>query len=69
LTFRKPINWHIQFRWAILGDGSSQRIVRRSDEKPFNAQTYFLANPSSSGRGEALAGSFPRNLADNFGKF
>ena len=51
--------------WAILGGGSSRRVVRGSDEKPFNAQTYFLTKPSLSGRGKALAGSFPRKLADH----
>jgi len=47
--------------WMILDDGSSRRVERAA------AQAYFLTNPSLSGRGKALAGSFPRNLADDFG--
>lgn len=52
-----------QQSYEILADGTSRRMDVRKGEEPFNAQHYFMTNPSLSGRGGALASSAPKLIA------
>ena len=52
-----------QQSYEILEDGTSRRIDVQDGQEPFNAQQYFMTNPSLSGRGEALNSSAPKLIA------
>jgi len=52
--------------FEIFSDGTSRRIEAGSQEEKFNAQEYFMTNPSLSGRGKSLRSSAPKTIAARY---
>ncbi len=46
--------------WTLLPDGSYRRAAPGPREQGFNVHSYFMNNPSLSGRGTAAAGTVPK---------
>jgi polyphosphate kinase len=45
--------------WVLDAEGNYTRVVPDMEEQPFSAHTYFMTNPSLSGRGSALTRNNP----------
>jgi polyphosphate kinase len=54
-----------QQSFEVMADGTSRRMTPEDGEEPFNAQEYFMTNPSLSGRGDALKSHAPKRIAQH----
>jgi polyphosphate kinase len=54
-----------QQSFEVMADGTSRRMAPEEGEEPFNAQEYFMTNPSLSGRGDALKSHAPKRIAQH----
>ncbi len=48
--------------WRVLRDGTAERVVKEKSHSAFDAQNYFMTNPSLSGRGKALKKNAPKEF-------